>query len=140
MPTVDEKNEMIGRKAAARPGLAIGKAVAFGVTAIATGLQQVAVIAMTVWGTPVWRIQYIGLAGSVALVVAAVATLGAVRAASLVVMLALALLWVFYAPALWATIPRLSFDHRISSELLTLMPACLLVVSTGLAWVRVRST
>lgn len=103
------------------------------VTAVATVTPVLVLIAFAVWGRPISALEWISLAGSVCLGVAAFVSLYRRRAASLLVLAAAFAQWIYLACALHAAARNVSRGG--SYPLRTFIPAVLLLVATVFACV-----
>ena|SRR5882672_877545 len=108
----------------------------FLLSSIATGWQQVYNLMWAIWGAPTSTLQYCGLIGSAALSVAALVLFVRVTAAYVIAVVGVAMIWAYYAPAIWAT-GSLVFDVVTNSPW-RLIPAMLLIVSTVRILYRLR--
>jgi len=110
-----------------------------GVTAIATGWQQLYNLGWAVWGAPTFFIQYVGLLGSLMLAIASAMVFIRMRLALTVGLFAAGLVWCFYGPALWATIAQLwASPNLFSIEPLVLLPLSILLGLTVFLVYRLR--
>jgi hypothetical protein len=71
-------------------------------TAVATAVPILILMAFAVWGRPVSVLEFIAIAGSVGLAVAAAIAVRRPRAARVVARVALIAAWTYWGPALWS--------------------------------------
>ena len=100
----------------------------FFLSSITTGWQQMYGFMWAIWGASTSNLQYLGLAGSIVLLVASFLVFGRRKIAYLVALVAVGLIWAHYGPAIWAT-GSLLFDV-VSTAQWRLLPAALLLAST----------
>ena len=75
----------------------------YGATAIATGVQLWWLMSWAIWGAPITPLEYVGLLGSVVLLVATFPGCQKLRYGQFIVLCGLSLLWPFYALLVYET-------------------------------------
>jgi hypothetical protein len=103
------------------------------VTAIATVMPVLVLIAFAVWGRPISALEWISIAGSVSLGAGAFVSLYRRRAASVLVLASAFAQWIYLTPALRAAARNVGRGG--SYPLRSFIPAVLLLVTTAFAYV-----
>jgi hypothetical protein len=103
--------------------------VIYGVTAIVTGVQLWWLMSWAIWGAPTNPLEYIGLIGSVVLLVATFLGLRRHRTVQFIALCGLLLLWPVYALLMYATWlnpnPNVSFTFK--AAIVGSVPAAMLL-------------
>ena len=104
----------------------------YGATAIATGVQLWWLISWAIWGAPINPLEYVGLLGSIVLLVATVLGLRRYSNVQLIVLCGLIMLWPIYALLMYTTwlnpSPNASFTFK--AAIVGSVPAAMLLVAS----------
>lgn len=101
--------------------------VTYGLTAIATGVQLWWLTSWAIWGAPINPLEYIGLLGSVVLLVATLLGLRRHRNVRFVALCGLLLLWPFYALLMYATWLNPIGSFTFKAAIVGSLPAAMLL-------------